>query len=178
MKTIFDGRVFAHYGQAYIQLPEVSVDASDARAGQNNGILGAARPGMLFLCFGLHTGYVTLTIKLAESQPPADGSWEEIVEASFSVPQTGELILWDWNGNLSEPLAIEPGQYRVRYSARNFGVAEDLYDAPDDEAPIEHYEVVFWPAPREPDAILKVTRARAQYWHDCAQARRSASVSV
>jgi hypothetical protein len=171
MKTIFDGVVFSHYGQAYIHLKDTFNYADDVRKGQVNGLLGAAQPTTLFLTFGLHTGNVRLAVKVANVQPAVDDSWEEIVEASFTLSGSKILGLSDWNGEIWQPVPIEPGTYRVRYSARRFGEAEEVPESENAVDPIEHYEVILWRAPLQADRVLKVTRPAAQYWHDVAQGK-------
>ncbi|ABB56245.1 hypothetical protein [Synechococcus elongatus] len=169
MQTIFDGVLYAHYRQAYIHIKGTYDFAENVRKGQVNGLLGAAYPTTLFLTFGLHSGAVRLSVKLASLPPDLDESWEEIVEAPFTMPETGTLGLSDWEGQLWYPIPIAPGSYRVRFSAQQFGEAEEVPESENDLNPIERYEVIFWPAARQPDQILKVTRPAAQYWHDFAQ---------
>lgn len=172
MQTAFEGTVPVAYGQAYLHLQGSADYSGEVRKGQVNGLLGAAVPTALFLTFGLHTGEVKLTIKIADAEPPLDEHWEEAVEASFTMPRSAVLGLADWEGGLWRPVPLKPGSYRVRYTALRFGEAENAPTPDDDADPIEQYEVVFWPAASAPDAILKVTRPAAQYWHDAA--RRSA----
>ncbi len=171
MTTIFEGNVFSQYGQAYVHLEGTSDYADDVRAGQSNGLLGAAQPSTLFLTFGLHTGNVHLTIRSEPTAPPVDDAWEEIVEASFVMPEDGELGLADWDGNMWEPLPIAAGSYRVRYCARNFGQGESQNSDDEDAQPIEQYELIFWPGDPAPDQVLKTTRPAARYWHNVAQGK-------
>lgn len=171
MQTIFDGVLYAYYGQAYIHLKDTYDFGENVRKGQVNGLLGAAYPTTLFLTFGLHTGAVKLTVKVADAPPNLDELWEEVVEAPFTMPEAGTLGLADWNGDVWCPIPIAPGAYRVRYSAQQFGEAEEVPESENDLNPLERYEVIFWPAERQPDQILKVTRPAAQYWHDFAQGK-------
>lgn len=172
MQIIFSGTLFSCYGQAYVQFKNTFDQGQDHRRGQVNGILGAAVPTILFLTFGLHTGDVHLTLKVAQEPPPVDDSWEEIVEASFTMPAQVELGLRDWDGTFWQPIPIAAGSYRARYTATNFGVAEELEDEHDAQGqPLERYELTLWPAPKFPDEILKVTRPAALYWHNLAQGK-------
>ena len=171
MKTIFEGVVISCYGQAYVHFKDTYDYGDDVRKGQMNGLLGAAQPTTLFLTFGLHTGNVKLSLRVADKAPDFDESWEEVVEASFGVPDSQEIEFTDWNGDIQQALPLAAGTYRVRYTANNFGEAEDLPESENDASPIERYELTFWPAPREPDRVLKVTRSAAQYWHDHAQGK-------
>jgi len=166
MQTAFEGTVPVEYGQAYLHLQGTADYSGDVRKGQINGLLGAAVPTALFLTFGLQTGEVKLTIRIVDTQPPLDDRWEEAVEASFTMPEAAELGLADWEGELWHPVPLAPGSYRVRYTALRFGEAENAPTPDDDADPIEQYELVFWPAAIAPDAILKVTRRAARYWHE------------
>lgn len=179
MQTAFEGTVPVEYGQAYLHLQGTADYSGEVRKGQVNGLLGAAVPTALFLTFGLQTGEVKLTIRIADTQPPLDDRWEEAVEASFTMPASAVLGLADWDGELWHPVPLAPGNYRVRYTALRFGEAENAPTPDDDADPIEQYEVVFWPAAIAPDAILKVTRRAAKYWHEAAlQSTQSASNSA
>jgi hypothetical protein len=171
MKTIFDDIVLSCYGQAYVHIKDTYDYANEVRRGQVNGLLGAVQPSTLFLTFGLHTGNVKLTIRVADTAPPVDELWEEVVEASFNVPTSQVIEFMDWNGIVHHQLELAPGSNRVRYTAINFGSAEDIPESENDASPIEHYELTFWPEAHGPDKILKTTRASAQYWHDLAQGR-------
>ena len=168
MQTAFEGTVSVDYGQAYLHLQGTADYSGEVRQGQINGLLGAAVPTALFLTFGLHTGEVKLTIKITDAPPSLDDYWEEAVEASFTMPKSAVLGLADWEGELWHPVPLAPGTYRVRYTARRFGEAENAPTSDDDADPIEQYEVTFWPAAMAPDSILKATRPAAKYWHDVA----------
>lgn len=171
--TAFKGNVFSCYRQAFVHLEGTyDVDAK-VRAGQVNGLLGAAVPTLLFLTFGLSMGNVHLTVRIFETEPELTDEWEEVVEASFLMPSDKTLGLADWNGTLWEAVPLVPGSYRVRYSAINFGEGEEQFDEEqaDEEAdsPVERYELSFWPAEAAPDKIVKTTRPAAAYWHKVAQ---------
>ena len=91
MRILFQGDVRVSYRQLYVQnsdpLPEGFPDG--AWAGQENGLCGAAYPGLLFLTTGLHTGNVGFTVESHDQTPPIDDSWEEIVEVSFTPGRAG-----------------------------------------------------------------------------------------
>jgi hypothetical protein len=110
-------------------------------------------------------------VRVADQAPEIDPLWEEVVEASFTMPESRQLGLSDWNGEIRREVPIAPGTYRIRYSAVRFAEAEDVPEAENDANPVEQYEVVFWPAAAGPDKVLKVTRPAAQYWHDVAQGK-------
>lgn len=171
MKIIFDGIILSCYGQAYVHFKDTHDYGDEVRKGQINGLLGVAQPSTLFLTFGLHTGNVKFTLRVADQAPPLDDAWEEVVEASFTVPASQEIEFTDWNGDIHVPVPLSPGTYRVRYTALNFGEAEDVPESENDTNPMERYELTLWPASLAPDQILKVSRPAAQYWHDYAQGK-------
>lgn len=153
-----------HYGQAYVLAPECDMLLpEDAFARQRNGLCGAAVPGGLFLTTGLHTGQVKLRIQVHHAAPPVDDSWDEIVEASWSL-HSSPVLLQNWGGMTVCEIPLENGTYRVRYSARRFGEGEEE-DEEGDREPIESYLLAFWPAPHADDAVLKQTSERAAYWN-------------
>lgn len=171
MKITFSDLISTHYGQAYVHLEDTLDWAEDVWANQTNGLLGAAQPTTLFLTIGLHTGQVHLTVRVADTAPTLDDSWEEIVEASFTMPASQTLGLADWHGSIWEPIPLEAGTHRVRYCARNFGEGEECSHGDSTTHPTEEYELTFWPAPHKADQIVKATRPRAQYWHKAAQGK-------
>ncbi|MBK6651136.1 MAG: hypothetical protein IPG42_16505 [Betaproteobacteria bacterium] len=139
MQTIFTGTLLSCYGQAYVQFKNTFDQGQDHRRGQVNGILGAAVPTILFLTFGLHTGDVYLTLKVAQEPPPVDDSWEEIVEASFTMPAQVELGLRDWDGTFGNPFPLlqavigtlhghQFGQRAEGRRARCAGTAPERYE--------------------------------------------------
>ena len=166
MRIVFSGLIFSHYGQAYVHLQNTCDWAEDVWKGQVNGLLGAAQPTTLFLTFGLHTGSVFLEVKIANQEPGLDESWDEIVEASFSMPETGVFGLCDWNGDSWTPIPLKYKAYRVRYCARDFGKGEECFRGISSSHPTERYELTFWPSPYRLDRVIKVTSLLAEYWHD------------
>jgi hypothetical protein len=161
-----------HYGQIYVLSPECEpVMPADAFEGQRNGLCGAGVEGGLFLATGLHTGYVHMRIEVHTNEPPIDDEWEEIVEVSCFFPQT-PVVLEDWSGNSKCELPIAEGMYRVRYSAKRFGQAQEG-NGVDGEALVERYSVLFWPSPRRADQVIKETSERAAYWNDGAWTKKN-----
>jgi hypothetical protein len=99
--------------------------------------------------------------------PPGDlgPEWEDIVEFSMNAP--GLVVATEMIDN--EPqvqLVDEPGQYRVRVSARGRGADddrdEDLDDETDDEAPMEWYLLETWRAPLADPVVLRLTSPHAE----------------
>jgi hypothetical protein len=156
----FDGRINVGYGQFYVQSDDL-VEPGHNFAGQSNGLCGAAEPGMLYLIAGTHTGTVGLTVDLCAAEPAADDSWEEIVEASLTVQPDTNMLLFNWDGNAVADLPLSPGQYRVRYCGNNMDAASDT-DAWDGA---DNYQLSIWPAPEEPDRVIRQTSQIAAYWH-------------
>ena len=165
----YEGPLEVHYGQAYVFSGEAD-ETGDMDAyfrGQSSGLLGAARPGMLFLTTGLHTGRVDFAVELAEAEPPLDESWEECVEASF-VPSSEDVQIVDWNGTLVVELPLSVKHYRVRYAGRAMDAGHEADTIPEGEDAIDAYRLSFWPAPPAPDQVLKQTSEIARYWHEYA----------
>ncbi len=93
---------------------------ADCFRGQANGLCGAAVPGFLFLITATHTGDVNFTIDMLDAPPPLDETCEQVVEASFSVEDAPNDVLFaEWGGRVY-PIPLRPGSYRVRYCAWNF----------------------------------------------------------
>jgi hypothetical protein len=162
--SVFDGKLWVHYGQAYVLAPECDMLLpEDAFAGLCNGLCGAAVPGGLFLTTGLHTGYVNLKIQVHFTEVPFSSEWEEVVEASWSI-SSGPVVLEDWDARKVTEIPLEPGSYRVRYAAKRFGEAPEG-DGEKGESPIESYLLTFWPAARSPDVVLRQCSEKAAYWN-------------
>jgi hypothetical protein len=162
------GPAWVHYGQIYVQSSDSYADLGDCLGGQANGLCGAAVSGTLFLITGLHTGKVGFAVELHEEAPAVDDAWDEIVEASFR-PSAPEVALVGWGGEGRWPLALEQVDYRVRYCGSGLDAAREADTSTDDESFVDHYLLQFWPAPPEPDRVVKQTSACAAYWHEVAR---------
>ena len=68
-----------------------------------------------------------------------------------------------WAGETGGPFDLPPGPYRVRVCARGRDAGDENELA--DEA-VDFYLIQLWPAPIEPDAILRVGSRSAEYWHE------------
>ncbi|MFG1628343.1 hypothetical protein [Kribbella sp. NPDC049227] len=168
MRTLTTGSVGVHYSQLYVQSHEFVSDLGASFAGQQNGLCGAAVPGALFLITGLHTGDVGFSVELHGSEPPVDDAWEEIVEASYT-PVGATTALVGWAGEWQEPLDLAETDYRVRYCGTGMDAGHKTDTTLDGEPLVDHYLLQFWPAPPEPDRVIKVTSGTAAYWHDSAR---------
>jgi hypothetical protein len=170
MRILFRGEVRIGYSQAYVQAGDEPADTSDLAAcfaGQRNGLCGAGKPGLLWLITGLHTGSAPFVAE-AYDGPPAVPDWEEVVEVSFPVPRS-PVVLLGWAGESFDPLDLAPDVYRVRYCATGMdaGKAADVRTAEEPEA--DRYLLQFWPAPAEPDRVLRQSSERARHSHDYAR---------
>ncbi|MBP2330328.1 hypothetical protein JOF56_010713 [Kibdelosporangium banguiense] len=167
MRTLFEGDVWVHYGQIYVETAEEFPGLTECFAGQRNGLCGAAVPGHLFLITGLHTGEVAFAVEVHESVPALDESWQDVVEVSFR-PE-GEAALVQWAGENSWPLDLAETDYRVRYCGKGMDQANRKDTVLDDEPVIDRYLLQFWPAPPAPDQVVRQTSEVAAYWHGVAQ---------
>jgi hypothetical protein len=169
MTRIFDGRLYIHYGQAYV-LPNAQETAEliDCFHGQTNGLCGAAVSNVLFLITGLHTGHVHLSVDVLDNPPPLDRAWEEVVEVPFVINGEG-ASLYDWNGECVCKISLSPGTYRVRYSACGMDRGKEVDTILEEEKPVDFYHLAFWSANLLPDAVLKQTSEIAAYWHEYAR---------
>ncbi|MFD8225918.1 hypothetical protein ACFV16_17285 [Streptomyces massasporeus] len=166
MRRPVEGEVHVHYGQVYVESdPDGQVpDLAEAFAGQRAGLCGAATPGFLWLNTGLHTGDVGFTVEVREQAPPLDPQWEDVVEVSFH-PASARSALVQWAGEDSWDLDLERTDHRVRYCARGMDRARETDTRSAGEPQLDRYLLQFWPAPPEPDRILKETSRTAAYWH-------------
>ncbi|MET9581491.1 hypothetical protein ABZY30_39065 [Streptomyces massasporeus] len=166
MRRPVEGEVHVHYGQIYVEsAPDDHVpDLAEAFAGQRAGLCGAATPGFLWLNTGLHTGDVGFTVEVRDQAPPLDPAWEDVVEVSFR-PASDRSALVQWAGEDSWDLDLEETDHRVRYCASGMDRARETDTRSADDPQLDRYLLQFWPAPPEPDRVLKETSRTAAYWH-------------
>ncbi|MFI9408065.1 hypothetical protein [Nocardia sp. NPDC052316] len=163
-----DGEVGVSYSQIYVESDpgDFGPRMHEAFAGQSSGLCGAAVPGALFLSTGLHTGDVGFTVEVRGQAPALDPAWEDVVEVSF-YPLSEQTFLVQWAGEDSWELDLKEGlDYRVRYCARGMDQAREKDVRLDDEPLLDRYLLQFWPAPPEPDRIVRQTSQSAAYSHD------------
>jgi hypothetical protein len=167
MKRLFEGKVGVDYGQmSFVDNPEnMPDDMAECFGGQENGLCGAAMPGVLFLLTGLHSGQVHMSIDLSESEPPLDDLWEEVVEVSFVVGSPAKPGILEWAAQGWHPVKLKRGTYRARYCAKNMQSGQEHFAIDHHEEPVDSYLLIFWPAPRAKDRILKQSSKAAAYWH-------------
>lgn len=111
-------------------------------------------------------GPLEVTTRLLDGRPGDPGpEWEDVVELSVDAP--GVVTATEMIENEPQLVLIEePGQYRVRVSARGRGAnGDDDHDDGDDvdgEAPIESYLFEAWPAPIAGPLVVRLTSPHAQ----------------
>jgi hypothetical protein len=75
-----------------------------------------------------------------------------------------------WAFDEGGPVRFEQtGSHRARYHASGMDAAHQADHRGDDEPEIDRYLLPLWPAPMEPDAILRQTSEHAAYWHRVAK---------
>ncbi|WP_432510904.1 hypothetical protein [Kineococcus sp. SYSU DK001] len=164
MQLVYEGRMAVSYFQAYLSAGDVPDDYEAAFAGQVNGLAGGQLPGHLTLLVGVHTGDVGLRVLLCEQAPPVGQEWEDVVEAPFT-PQWPEAVLAGCLSDAVCDLYLDQPSYRARWSARGIDAGRDADVVMADEPLVDHYELVLWPAPPAPDAIVRVGSQTARYRH-------------
>ena len=158
-----DFDLHVHYGFVWLAAPGVlRDDLIGARAGQRNGICGAAYPGVLSMLTGLHTGVVPFRVEVWDSEPPLDDGWEDVVEVDFEAPET-ELILSPFQG--AETIVLPAaGSYRARYCASGMDAAAEQDTRLDSDEVTDRYLLALWPAAPAGERVARQTSARAAYW--------------
>ncbi|MEV5357744.1 hypothetical protein [Streptomyces sp. NPDC052693] len=170
MRRPVEGEVFVHYGQIYVESDpdDFGPGLGEAFAGQSSGLCGAAVPGALWLRTALHTGDVGFTVEVHDQAPPLDSAWEDVVEVSFR-PVSPDSSLVEWAGQASWPLDLAETDYRVRYCAQGMDRAHRQDTRLEEEPRLDRYLLQFWPAPPEPDRVLRQTSDLAAHWHSVAR---------
>lgn len=167
---LFEGTLYMSYGQAYI----VSNGSGHPMTpGPSNGLCGTNEPGAVFLKTASTDGDVHFTIELLEAAPATDvGSWEEVVEGSFS-PLGSPVHFTSWGNMAQHELALPPGVYGYRYCGR--GLDEDLDEAfLDEKVQPDEYALYLWPdESRREDTLVKSSSKRGAYWHQAARERKT-----
>ena len=172
MKTLYSGEIYCHYHWAYIA--EAGLGGSQlCWVGQRNGLCGSAAPNEIAFTFGPHTSMVNFQILFATDPPLIDPRWEEVVETPFVVERSSTFYLTDFNGDpYGDPMPLAAGTYRLRFSAINYNLTEQVPPTVSDEYGVmpsaladERYELVIWPSPAYPDAVIKATTSDAKSWH-------------
>jgi TonB family protein len=176
MERLFDGKVRVDHSHFYIVTdPDLLPDMTECFDGQDNGLCGAAQPGVLFLMTGLHMGSIRLSVELWDCEPPLDDTWEEIVEVSFAVRPSANPMLTE-PMVAAHPLKLGQGTFRVRYLARNMEAGRKRDVVFSSEEPVDSYGLMFWRARKARDRLIKRTSECAGYWHAWAREIPPASI--
>ncbi|MBB2949110.1 hypothetical protein FB565_008915 [Actinoplanes lutulentus] len=159
MRVLLDEpQVFVTYRTASVYCEDAELDVDAVWRGQRNGLCGAAVAGWLQMITGTHTGGVPFRVESHEAEPPLDDAGEEIVEVSFTA-SGARVHLAELDASESYLLALPAGDFRVRYQVNG------LDDREHTEERADACLLQFWPAPPEPDRIVRQTSTEAAYWH-------------
>ena len=132
-------------------------------AGQSNGLVGAADPDGVYVNLARRSGGSQVSIELAGQAPADIDAWEDVVEVSVTIPEGAHPRWSSWAGQDGGPLPIPPGTYRLRVSACGRDAGRDGEFA---DGVVDVYRLTLWPAPSQPDAIVRQGSSDARYWHD------------
>ncbi len=163
-KVLFDRPLHVHYGFIWLHPEERfgEIVSGSPFAGQQNGLCGAAIPGLLDLRTGLHTGAVPVRVVLVDSEPPLSEA-EDVVEVSFRPDQR---VLWFGGFDDGDEITLPVMSYRARWSATAMDAGRDADTVLEEEAAPDRYELCFWPdADTRPDQIVRLGSKTAAYWH-------------
>lgn len=167
MTVLLDTDVHVHYGFLWLTAADHPLPEGDSRAGQDNGLCGAALPGALGMVTGLHTGSVPVRVEALDVAPQLDDAYEEVVEASFFAPD--RTCLLSAFEDAHELLLPQAGELRARWSARGMEAANEADTRLEGEPALDAYLLQLWPAAPAPGAVLRQTSAIAAYWHGVAR---------
>lgn len=133
-------------------------------AGQVNGMVGASDPDGVYVNLARRSGGSPVRIVLMDTPPmDNDAPWEDVVEVSFVLPEGHEMRWSAWAGETGGALSgIPPGSYRLRASANGRDQGRDGEFSKD---PVDAYLLQLWPAPLQPDAVLRLGSEDGRYWH-------------
>lgn len=159
--TAFDGQVWVHYGQVYLQDDGPTTPDWDRSFTANPvGIIGVYG-GDAIMITGLHTGHVGFRVVIGASDPGAElAGYEDVVEIDFN-PVTAAVSLVEWAGEDAHPLGdlpAGPGNYRLRYHARGMDAGHELDTSEEhDDDPVDSYLLQIWPARPAAPRVIKLT---------------------
>lgn len=171
LHVLLDRMIETDYGQLDLLWADdyVGFDGNVDRffAGQVNGLVGAASGAGLYLNLARRSGGSSVRIvRLDEAPDIDDDKWEDIVEASTTIPAGAHPRWATWAGEDGGSLDLGQGTYRVRVSARGRDVGQFA------DGTMDCYLVEIWPAPTREDSIIKLSSANAEYWHREVGSRR------
>ncbi len=166
VRVLMDDVVETDYGQLDLWFSDDVEDDGDIQttfSGQVNGLAGAAIPGRIYLNLGRRSGGSPVRIEAHEGVTPCDVEWEDVVEVSTVVGEQGKCGWTSWASESGGQFVLSPGPHRLRVCARGRDAGDE--DELANEA-VDFYLIQLWPAPVEPDAILRVGSSNARYWHE------------
>lgn len=78
------------------------------------------------------------------------------------IPTQSHAQITSWAAESTWDLEVPAASYRLRVSARgrDAGAADEFA-----EGVLDHYLLELWPAPPQPDAIVRTGSDDARYWH-------------
>ena len=167
MQILLDQTIDTDYGQldlAWSEQHGLDGELDTFFRGQANGLVGAASSTGIYLNLARRRGGSAVRIELHDSAPDLDDQWEDVVEVSARVPVGASAGWTTWAGEHGGPLAVPPGDYRIRVSARGRDAAAD--DGEFAEGLVDFYLVELWPAEPQPDTIVRTTSENAREFHD------------
>ena len=143
-----DTEIYASHHQFYVVDADEEYRADflwdggglERHLGVADGIVGVGTIGYTFL---------PVSIEVWDGVPPLDlEDWDHVAEASLEV-RSGNLGLEGVEGPSElEPIAVEPGTYRVRSAACGLDGADEMDGG-------DSYRVQLWSAPAAPPDVLK-----------------------
>jgi hypothetical protein len=130
----------------------------DPQASVGNGLVGVAGAGTVKIWTGIATGPVTVSLRALTTGPPPDetADWDDVVEVSLAAPSGAVrtmALMADPPAELGPLTTAGPGSYRLRVHVRGRDTAPDESVS----TPVEEYLLVAWPAPDEPERVLRRT---------------------
>lgn len=173
-RVLLDRTIHTDYGQFDLVWNEAGGFDGDFErffAGQVNGLVGAADPDGVFINLARRSGGSSVRIILLDEPPTDDdASWEDVVDVSLLLPAGHELGWVTWAGESRGVLTGVPsGGYRMRVSARG---RDQGHAGEFSEDLVDFYLLELWPAPPQPDAVLRIGSEDGRYWHDQVGHRR------
>jgi hypothetical protein len=126
------------------------------------GVIGV-EVGSALLLTKRHTGDVGLTVAYAEAEPALNESYDDIVEIDFMAEaQSLRLTTWHEQEFDLPDLPAGPGNYRLRYHARQIGDLEPDLASMDQIA--DEYLLQIWRAMPSPSRVVMSTSGWLDYW--------------
>ena len=172
--VLLDQVIYTDYGQFDLVWSDgAGFDGNWSRFfdGQLNGWVGAADPGGVYVNLARPFGGSRVRIVRHDAEPPpAAPRFEDVVEVSVTVPAGAQVQWTSWAGEAGGPVALAPGEYRLRVGAHG-------RDADDDDefqdAIVDDYLLEFWAAGPRPDEVIRAESQNGQYWHREVGGRRT-----